>query len=121
MTKTSILGGVPQEVSAVPLGRLKVLIPALTAFSRSVADMANIALLSEQDMEHAIRAISAGLGKTVQEVEAMPVAMDELISAIDVLADVSGLMPKGSQVGESKPGETTATTSTPSTDSSPTS
>lgn len=121
MTKKITLGGASHEVQAVPLGRLKVLIPALTAFSKSIAGMANAALLSEQDVNYAITAIAAGLGKTVDEVEAMPATMDDLIIAIDVLAQVSGLTAKGDQPGEPKPGETPATTSTPSTDSSPTS
>lgn len=121
MTKTIILGGVSHEVSAVPLGRLKVLIPALTAFSQSVAAMATTAQLTERDLDNAIKAIAAGLDKSPAEVEQMPASMDELINAIAVLADVSGLSAKGDHPGEARPGETPATTSTPSTDSSPTS
>lgn len=121
MSKTIILGGASHEVNAVPLGRLKVLIPALTAFSQSVAAMATTAQLTERDLDHAIKAIAAGLGKSPAEVEQMPATMDELINAIAVLADVSGLAAKGEQPGEARPGETPATTSTQSTDSSPTS
>lgn len=121
MSKIIILGGTSHEVQAVPLGRLKVLIPALTAFSQAVAAMAGTAQLSERDLDHAIKAIAAGLGKAPAEVEQMPATMDELINAIAVLADVSGLAAKGDQLGEPKPGETPATTSTQSIDSSPTS
>ena len=68
-----------------------------------------------------MEAIAAGLGKSPADVEEMPATMEELINAIAVLAEVSGLAAKGEQLGEPKPGETPATTSTPSTDSSPTS
>ena len=121
MSKTIILGGTSHEVHAVPLGRLKVLIPAVTAFSKSVTSMASIGQLAEGDLDHAIKAIAAGLGKSVAEVEQMPATMNELIAAVELLAEVSGLMAKGDQPGESLPGTTPATTSTPSTDSSPTS
>lgn len=121
MSKTITLGGVDHRVDAVPLGRLKVLIPALTAFSRSVAGMASTSHIAEQDLQNAVVAIAAGLGKSPVEVEDMPCTLNELIAAIEVLAEVSGLMAKGDQPGESLPGTTPATTSTPSTDSSPTS
>ena len=121
MTKTIILGGVSHEVSAVPLGRLKVLIPALTAFTRSVAVLSTTAQLCEADMGYAIQAIAAGLGKDLAEVERMPGTVSELIAAVEVLAEVSGLTAKGDAPGESMPGTTPAATSTPSTDSSPTS
>lgn len=121
MTKFIHLGGTSHEVHAVPLGRLKVLIPALTEFSRSVAALGTTSQLTEPDMDHAIRAVAAGLGKTVTEVEDMPATVPELIAAVEVLAEVSGLTAKGDAPGESMPGTTPAATSTPSTDSSPTS
>lgn len=121
MSKTITLGGVEHRVDAVPLGRLKVLIPALTAFSQSVAGLGSTAQFSESDMDHAIKAVAAGLGKPIQDVEEMPATVPELIAAVEVLAEVSGLAAKGDQPGEPLPGTAPATTSTPSTDSSPTS
>lgn len=121
MSKTIVLGGVSHEVHPVPLGRLKVLIPALTAFTRSVAVLSTTAQLCEADMGYAIQAIAAGLGKDVSEVEQMPGTVSELIAAVELLAEVSGLVAREHEPGELEPGTTPAKTSTQSTDSSPTS
>ena len=61
--------------------------------------MATTAQLTERDLDHAIKAIAAGLGKSPAEVEEMPATMEELINAIAVLAEVSGLAAKVSSHG----------------------
>lgn len=108
-----ILGSREFAVEAVPLGRLKRLVPSLTAFSRAVALLGTEREMSEADMDHAVKAISAGLGISVEEVEAMPATLEQLIDAVGVLAQVSGLTPKGDvPSGEAMPGVTPATAST---------
>jgi len=121
--QTITLGGKSYPVEAVPLGRLKVLLPALSAFSLAVSQTSATRHLSEAEMNHALTAVSAGLGLSVAEVEQIPATLNELIEAVGTLAQVSGLTAKGGvDLGEATPGETPATTdSTQLTASLPTS
>lgn len=110
------LGGKDYAVEAVPLGRLKVLVPALSEFSRAASDLAEGRHLTEADLTVAIQAISAGLGIKVEEVEEIPATLEDLINAVGTLAQVSGLSPKDPAAGETLPVMPPATASTPSTD-----
>lgn len=118
MTDSHItLGGQQFPVTAQPLGVMKKLTPAVVDFSRTAAQLGSVQNLTEQDFDKAILAVSLGLGKTVDEVEAIKgVVITELIDAVQVLAEVAGLVPRGGPVGESKPAAIPATDSTPSTD-----
>lgn len=117
MSETQIikLGGKEYSVAAVPMGRLKVLLPALSEFSRAANDLAEGRHLTEADLTLAIQAISAGLGMKVEEVEDIPATLEDLINAVGALAEVSGLTPKGKTAGESSPVMPPATALTPST------
>lgn len=110
------LGGQKYEVKPPPLGVMKKLTPAVMDFSRAAAQLGSVHNLTEQDFDKAILAVSLGLGKTVQDVEALPgVVLPELIDAVQVLAEVAGLVQRGEQPGEQKPAAIPATDSTPST------
>lgn len=96
--RTIVLAGKVYEVAPLPLGRLKVALPAFgragEAFSRgemSEATFADVALI-----------LSAGLGKTVAEVEEIPATLPELAEALAVIAEVSGLTDRGAP-GEARP------------------
>lgn len=120
--QTITLGGKSYPVEAVPLGRLKVLVPALSAFSASIAEMSDGRQMTEADLAHAIKAIAAGLNLSISDAEEIPASLDELIEVVDILAQVSGLKAKGAaDLGEATPGETPATDSTQLTASLPTS
>jgi hypothetical protein len=115
MNQASIkLGGQDYPVGPIPLGRLKRLMPALSAFSRSVARL-GFQDLSEADMANGIDALAAGLDKPVAEVEAMPATFVEIVEAVNVLAIVAGLVAKAGDPGETAPGSTPATDLTLST------
>lgn len=122
--KTITLGGEAFPVPRIPLGRLKRVLPAVTAVSKALAAFGSNPLeveLTEADYDHAVVAIGEALGKTRAEVEAIPADLSELLEAINVIADVAGLVAKGGAPGEPQPGATPATALTPSTGSSLTS
>ncbi len=116
MNQASIkLGGQDYPVGPIPLGRLKCLMPALSAFSRAVTRL-GVQDLTEADMANGIAALAAGMGKTVAEVEDIPgVSFVEVMEAVNVLAIVAGLVAKAGDPGETVPGSTPATDLTLST------
>jgi len=87
---TIILGGQTIEVAPIPLGRLKKLLPA---FNR--AGMAlKVGRLDEVVFDDIVLVLSAGTGKAVDEVEAMPATIAQLSVALEVVAKVAGLDPQ---------------------------
>lgn len=120
--KTITLGGQPFQVRPLPLGKLKKVIPAVSAFSIACAQVASGVPLDESDFDVAAVAIAESLGMSVEEVNQMPAQLHEVIEAITAIAAVCGL----AAVGGTKPGESQGTSSvttdsTPLTDSSATS
>ena len=100
------LGGVAYDVRPLPLGRLKIALPAfgragaaLTAGRMDEATLGDMALI-----------LSAGLNKPVEEVEQIPATLAELAAAIQVVAEVSGLVERKPVPGEVKPAPVPAST-----------
>lgn len=116
MAETIILGGQSFAVTPRPLGKLKVLLPAL---NRATQAMFSGSALTEEAFADVAKALAATLDKSVEEVEALPMTFEEIGAALAVAAQVSGLTGKDGAQGEARPGETPAPTalltSTPST------
>lgn len=118
------LGGKAFDVKPIPLGRLKRVLPAVTAVSRAMAafgENPNEVELTEADYDHAVVAIGEALGLSRPDVESIPATLPEVLDAIGVIAVVAGLAAKGAAPGEALPGSNPATDSTRSTESLPTS
>lgn len=105
------LGGTTVEVRPIPLGRLRVLLPA---FNRAAIAFA-AGTLDERAIDDTIQCIAAGCGLSVEQVDAMACTMPELISALEVIAEVAGIKPKNEDADRGNPVATgsTGTTSTP--------
>lgn len=117
MAETIILGGQSFAVTPRPLGKLKVLLPAL---NRATQALFSGGILTEAAMADVAMALAATLDKSVEEVEALPMNFEEIGAALAVAARVSGLSDKGAEPGEARPGETPAPTALPtSTPSTP--
>lgn len=117
MGEKVILGGEEFTVTPRPLGKLKVLLPAL---NRATQAMFSGAALTEEAFGDVAKALAATLDKTVEEVEALPMTFEEIGAALAVAARVSGLTGKDGGPGEARPGETPAPTALPtSTPSTP--
>ena len=117
MTQTITLGGVSHEVAALPLGRLRKLLPALSRASVAF----NSGLMAERQFDDVAEVLAAVLGKPVEEIEQMAMTMPEISEAMVMAAQISGLVEKGvDALGEAKPGAAPDQTLTPSTSSTPT-
>jgi hypothetical protein len=122
--KTITLGGQPFTITALPLGKLRKVIPAISHVSVAMSRVSADSMLDEAVFSSVAVALSVCLGKTLDEVEAMPMSLDEIIQAVTAIAEVCGLAAKPAASGEAQPGTSgtsLALTSTPSTDSSLTS
>ena len=111
MAETITLGGQQFTVTARPLGKLKVLLPAL---NRATQAMFSGGLLTEDAMGDVARALAATLDMSVDQVEALPMTFEEIGAALAVAARVSGLAGKDGEPGEARPGQTPAPTALPS-------
>lgn len=121
-TTTIKLGNEQFEVKPLPLGRLKKVLPAVSAVSIALVSAGSMRGLDEATFDQAAFALSVALDKPLEEIEAMPMQVDQLVDAIMEIASVCGLVGRQEPIpGEALPGQSPATTSTPSTDSLPTS
>jgi len=118
MNDTIILGEQTIEVAPIPLGRLKKLLPA---FNRAGLAFKS-GRLDEVVFDDIVLVLSAGTGKSIEEVEAMPATIEQLSVALEVVAKVAGLETKVNALGEGAaslaalpgtPGVTPGTTSMP--------
>ncbi|KRB18648.1 hypothetical protein [Rhizobacter sp. Root16D2] len=96
MNDTITLGEQTIEVAPIPLGRLKKLLPA---FNRAGLAFKN-GRLDEVVFDDIVLVLSAGTGKTVEEVELLPATMEQLSAALEVVAKVAGLETKVGAMGE---------------------
>lgn len=98
MSKQIVLAGQTRTVSPMPLGRLKAVIPAFNRAGKAFA----CEIIDEATMEDIVTIVAGGLGISPQEAEMIPASMAELVVAVDVIAEVSGLKPppEGSPSGE---------------------
>lgn len=120
--KTITLGDQQYTIAALPLGKLKKVLPAVSSVAIAMSKAQAVGELEEDAFESIAVAIAVSIGKTVQEVEAMVIQPSQLIDAVLAISEVCGLVGKqGPQAGETVPGGGSATTQTPSTDSLPTS
>ena len=120
--KTITLGNQQYTIAALPLGKLKKVLPAVSSVAIAMSKAQAVGELEEDAFESIAVAIAVSIGKTVQEVEAMVIQPSQLIDAVLAISEVCGLVGKqGPQAGETVPGGGSATTQTPSTDSLPTS
>jgi hypothetical protein len=110
-SNTITLNGTTIEVRPIPLGRLRVLIPAFNRAGLAFAAGA----LDEKAIDDTIQCIAAGCGLSVEQVEGMSCTMPELIAALEVIAEVAGIKPKEEEATRGNLGATgsTGTTSTP--------
>lgn len=93
------LAGKEYSISPIPLGLLKV---ALPAFGRVGVDFAN-GDLTERTFDDLIIILAAGMEMTTEEVDKIVAPMDDLIVAIEKIATVSGLIKGGGDPGEASP------------------
>lgn len=100
MADTITLAGKAHEVNPIPLGRLKIVIPAINR----AASAFQMGIVTEESMADMVTVIAHALGLAAEQVESMPITMDEIVPAIDVIAQVCGLKPReASPAGESQP------------------
>lgn len=105
---TILLGGREVTVEAVPLGRLKRLLPAFgrlgPAFSTGVID--------EASMDDLVVVLAEATGLPVADIEQMTVRVSELVEALPIIAQTMGLVETAQ--GKDQPATgSTGTTSTP--------
>lgn len=121
-TKTITLGNQQFTIQALPLGKLKKVLPAVSSVAVAMSKAQAVGELEEDAFDAIAVALAASLDKTVEEVEAMVVEPAQLIEAVLAISEVCGLVAKrGDTSGEAAPGGGSALTQTPSTDSLPTS
>lgn len=120
-TKTITLGDASFTIAALPLGRLKRALPAVSAVAVAMSKAASIGSLSEDTFDKIAEALSAALDIPVDQVNQIVMTPDQAIEAVLAISEVCGLAKKGQDLGEAQPGISPAMTLTPSTDSSPTS
>lgn len=117
MNKAIVLGGQSFEIGAIPLGRLRKLLPALSRASIAFHSGA----IQEAQFDDVADVLAAVLGKTVEEVEALPMTLPEIAEAMAVAAEVSGLVQgKAKELGEADRDQVSGSTLIPSTPSTPT-
>lgn len=109
--RTVTLGGEVFQVTPRPLGVMRQLVPA---FQRCAGAFA-AAVMDEAALGDAITVVALGLGKDAAEVERIPATFEELLAALDAVAGVCGLKPRG----ESPPGEALGAQSSAGTSSTP--
>lgn len=79
------------EVPPIPLGRVKLLIPAINRVANGFAQTE----IQQQAFDDAILCISIALQKPINEIEALPASFPQLISAIQTITQALGLEEKG--------------------------
>jgi len=97
------LAGVGHELTPIPLGILKKVVPA---FNRC-ASAFTTGVIAEDQFDDIALIISSAIGKSLEEVENIPAPMEELVEAIGRIAEFVGLKPRGG----GQPGEDPAVTS----------
>lgn len=103
------------QVSALPLGKLRRLLPAFTRAGRAFA----VGSVGDDALDDVFDILATATGVPASEIEEVPGTYLQLMQAVDIVADVCGLKPKedGDKPGEALPG--TSPASTPGTPSTP--
>jgi len=99
--RTITIGTQVLPVAAIPLGTLRKIVTTFNAVGRAFA----LGVVDESVFDQVFQLLALGTGKTVAEIEAMPGDYRQLLDAVNTIADVCGLQPKGGGVpGEAMPG-----------------
>lgn len=91
------LGGVDHKVRAFTFKQLRDLLPRWPAAASGLS--------AEGGVDAAIDVIAAALDEPRELVEQMPATVPEIFRALEIVAQVSGLVPKEGDSGEPKAGE----------------
>lgn len=95
------LDGKAFEVKPITLGRLKIVLPALNR----AAQVLMSGQITEQAIGDVTLVIAEGIGVPLAEAEAIPASLEEIIAAIDIIAQASGMKPREVGTGEKLPAE----------------
>lgn len=98
MERTLTLAGREYTIKPLPLGRLRVVLPA---FNRCAVDFA-AGRIDEKTIGDMVVIIAGALGISTDDAENIPATAPDLVAAIDLIAEVSGLKPhqEGCESGE---------------------
>lgn len=99
MEKRVNLSGREYVVAPMPLGRLKIMLPAFNRASR----VFETGSFTEAAMSDVAVVLATAFNITQEEAEALPVMMDELLVVLGAIAEVSGLIPRAAAAGELQP------------------
>lgn len=99
--RTITIGSQVLPVAPIPLGTLRKIVVTFNTVGRAFAQ----GVVDEAVFDQVFQLLALGTGKTVAEIEAMPGDYPQLLEAVNVIADVCGLQPKGgTPPGEAMPG-----------------
>lgn len=112
-----VLGTRTLAVRAIPLGKLRRLVPAFNRAGKAFA----FGSADDAAFDDIFAILSEATELPVADIEAIPGTWPEIMAAIETVADVCGLKPKKEEgapdAGEARPGPSPA--STPGTPSTP--
>lgn len=95
-----VLGGVSYPVSVLTFREMRTLLPAINRAGPSLA----VGRVTDDVINDLIVIFATAMGKTVAEVDAMPVAVSEFVPALNLIVKAAGLAPvadaEGSASGE---------------------
>ena len=92
------LGSETLTIPPIPLGRVKVLIPAINRVANGFAQTE----ITEETMQEAIFCVSEALQTPLAEISAMPASFPQLIAAIEAITTALGLSAKEPAAGEAQ-------------------
>lgn len=107
---TIFLGGETYHIKAFTLDELQRVAPALKAYYDALSD--GVSVLSAEFLDPACKVIAAALNLPTDEIRA---ELGEIGTAIDAIADISGLTRLGERLGATTADTATSSTSTAST------
>lgn len=96
MTQIIQLGDTQLVINPIPLGRVKLLMPAI---NRAVVGFQQNEV-TEETMGNALLCVALATDKEVTEIEAIPAPFTDLTSAIETITEVLGLVKKVEVAGE---------------------
>ena len=101
LDRTITLGDKELPIAALPLGKLRKLVPAFNRAARAFA----LGGVDESSLDDVFVILASGTGIPVAELEGMPGTYVQLMHAVEVIAEVCGLKPEEEPAsGEALPG-----------------
>lgn len=102
-THTITLGARVIEVSALPLGKLRKLLPVFNRVGRAFS----VGQVDESVLDEVLQLLCIVTGLAVDDLESIPCTYPQLLDAVATIADVCGLKPKeAAPQGKAGPGVT---------------